>query len=162
MFGQKDDEETIPRDEVERELRDHGTAAMAAVDQASVDRSRPTDPGSVRWQFTLKVQPASGRAFDATFAQELPADATFTRPAHVLYDPEHHSRVMIDPAHLGQDIRAQSTIAARGLISSARRASVPAHCPNCGAPVDQAVESMRADPWCHFCNQALPATEPPR
>jgi hypothetical protein len=33
---------------------------------------------------------------------------------------------------------------------------VPAHCPNCGAPVDQARASQERDPLCEFCRQPVP------
>jgi hypothetical protein len=42
---------------------------------------------------------------------------------------------------------------------SARRWIVPLECPQCGAPVDQAVKSASADPRCDYCHQPLP-TEP--
>jgi hypothetical protein len=33
---------------------------------------------------------------------------------------------------------------------------VPSHCPNCGAPVDQATASRAQDPTCRFCQQPIP------
>ena len=35
---------------------------------------------------------------------------------------------------------------------------VPTHCPNCGAPVDQARASRDADPVCQFCRQPIPVS----
>jgi hypothetical protein len=35
---------------------------------------------------------------------------------------------------------------------------VPAHCPNCGAPVDQPKAARDRDPACQFCHQPLPVT----
>jgi hypothetical protein len=35
---------------------------------------------------------------------------------------------------------------------------VPAQCPNCGAPADQAKASRDRDPLCLFCHQPLPVT----
>jgi hypothetical protein len=35
---------------------------------------------------------------------------------------------------------------------------VPTHCPNCGAPVDQAKASRDRDPMCRFCNQPVPVS----
>ena len=35
---------------------------------------------------------------------------------------------------------------------------VPTHCPNCGAPVDQARASQDRDPHCEFCYQPVPVT----
>jgi hypothetical protein len=34
--------------------------------------------------------------------------------------------------------------------------AVPAHCPNCGAPVDQATASRDRDPRCQFCHEPIP------
>ena len=39
--------------------------------------------------------------------------------------------------------------------------TVPAHCPNCGAPVDRARASRDPDPLCQFCHQPVPV-EPAR
>ena len=39
--------------------------------------------------------------------------------------------------------------------------TVPTHCPNCGAPVDQATASRDPDPLCQFCRQPVPV-EPVR
>ena len=36
--------------------------------------------------------------------------------------------------------------------------TVPAHCPNCGAPVDQAMASRDPDPQCQFCHQPVPVS----
>jgi len=36
--------------------------------------------------------------------------------------------------------------------------AVPTHCPNCGAPVDQARASHDRDPMCEFCHQPVPVT----
>jgi len=35
---------------------------------------------------------------------------------------------------------------------------VPAHCPNCGAPVDQAKACRDRDPMCPFCHQPVPVS----
>jgi Protein of unknown function (DUF3592) len=35
---------------------------------------------------------------------------------------------------------------------------VPTHCPNCGAPVDQAKASRDRDPLCKFCHQPIPVS----
>ena len=35
---------------------------------------------------------------------------------------------------------------------------VPTHCPNCGAPVDQAKASQDRDPLCQFCHQPVPVS----
>lgn len=34
--------------------------------------------------------------------------------------------------------------------------AVPTHCPNCGAPVDQARASRDRDPLCQYCHQPIP------
>jgi hypothetical protein len=35
---------------------------------------------------------------------------------------------------------------------------VPTHCPNCGAPVDQAKASRDPDPMCRFCREPIPVS----
>jgi len=35
---------------------------------------------------------------------------------------------------------------------------VPTHCPNCGAPVDQAKASRDPDPMCRFCSEPIPVS----
>jgi hypothetical protein len=35
---------------------------------------------------------------------------------------------------------------------------VPTHCPNCGAPVDQARASRDSDPMCQFCHEPIPVS----
>jgi hypothetical protein len=36
--------------------------------------------------------------------------------------------------------------------------AVPTHCPNCGAPVDQAKAARDPDPVCRFCSQPIPVS----
>ena len=38
--------------------------------------------------------------------------------------------------------------------------AVPAYCPNCGAPVDQAKAARDRDPVCPFCHQPVPVQPP--
>jgi hypothetical protein len=45
-----------------------------------------------------------------------------------------------------------------GMAASGRpRWKLPPECPNCGAKVDQAVQSAEADPRCGFCHDPIPA-----
>lgn len=61
--------------------------------------------------------------------------------ATVGFDPADHSRM----AFLGSD------------MAPTIRWRVPAICPACGAPVEQAIEGMAEQPICHFCHQPLPS-----
>src|ERR1700739_4043825 len=85
----------------------------------------------------------------------------------VRYDASDRSRMVIDlPAvqeravhdyiKRGQKPREQSP--ARQGAGIGPPWVVPAHCPNCGAPADQAKASQDRDPHCLFCHQPLPVT----
>ena len=84
----------------------------------------------------------------------------------VRYDASDRTRLVIDVAALQQR-------ALRDYIKQEQRPKteqnpkqqnaaagppwvVPVHCPNCGAPVDQATASRAADPHCEFCSQPIP------
>ena len=85
----------------------------------------------------------------------------------VRYDATDRTRIVIDvPAlqkrALNDYIKRERT---RGGQAPARRGAgtgppwaVPAHCPNCGAPVDQARASQDPDPLCPYCHQPVPVT----
>jgi hypothetical protein len=59
----------------------------------------------------------------------------------VVYDPADHTRVVFLPPGEAPTIRWK----------------VPAVCPNCGARVDQAAQSMSDQPVCNFCHEPLPS-----
>ena len=159
MLGHKDDPGGPPtREEVEARLRASGTSGMADVEQATPHQPRD---GLVEWEFRLKIHPDRGRHFTAEFRQRLPENATFARPAHVLYDGDHH--VMMDPAQLGEQVHLP-TLEVRGnrvTVGGGPKWVVPHECPTCGAVVDQAVSSYAQDPRCDFCHQALPVQPAP-
>jgi hypothetical protein len=60
---------------------------------------------------------------------------------------------------------AAATKARQAGVTGARPATpsslLPAHCPNCGAAVDQAVQSVLIDPRCTFCHNPLPVQPEP-
>jgi hypothetical protein len=90
----------------------------------------------------------------------------------VRYDPEHRSRMVLDvPAMQKQALhdyierelkpKPQPTAGGRavgGTVAAGPPWAVPTHCPNCGAPVDQAKTSHDADPHCPFCIQPIPVS----
>jgi hypothetical protein len=87
----------------------------------------------------------------------------------VRYDAEHRSRMVLDVPAMQQRAlhdyierelkpKAQPDADGRGKVAAGPPWSVPAHCPNCGAPVDQAMASHDADPRCPFCVQPIPVT----
>jgi hypothetical protein len=86
----------------------------------------------------------------------------------VRYDAADRSRIVIDLPALRkralhdyiqreQKPKAQSP-ASQGAASGPPWV-VPAHCPNCGAPVDQARASRDRDPVCQFCHQPIPVSQ---
>jgi len=89
----------------------------------------------------------------------------------VRYDAANHSRLVIDvPAlqkralhdYIEREQRQQEQ--QKGQPPAGHGAGtgppwvVPTHCPNCGAPVDQAQASRDSDPHCGFCSQPIPVS----
>jgi hypothetical protein len=79
----------------------------------------------------------------------------------VRYDTADRSRMVIDVPALQKRAlhdyiqREQRAKAGQATVSGPPWA-VPSHCPNCGAPVDQAKASRDRDPICQFCHQPVP------
>lgn len=87
---------------------------------------------------TIRVQPDSGEMFETTI-ELLKGHLEVGQSVRVRFNPAHHSKVVL--------LNAAS---ADGLWR------VPAHCPDCGAPVDIAVASVAAHPVCAYCRHSLP------
>jgi hypothetical protein len=87
----------------------------------------------------------------------------------VRYDAEHRSRMVLDvPAmqrralhdYIERELKPkpQPTAGPGGKVAAGPPWVVPVHCPNCGAPVDQAKACHDPDPHCPFCIQPIPVT----
>jgi len=85
----------------------------------------------------------------------------------VRYDTADRSRIVVDvPAlhkralhdYLQQEQKPKGQSPARQGAGIGPPWAVPAHCPNCGAPVDQAKASRDHDPLCEFCRQPVPVS----
>jgi hypothetical protein len=96
---------------------------------------------------------------------QLPLSAGERVP--VRYDPADRKKIVIDvPAlrtralndYLQREQRQKEQPADRRGAGAGPPWVVPAHCPNCGAPVDQALASRDRDPRCQFCHQPVPVT----
>jgi hypothetical protein len=83
----------------------------------------------------------------------------------VRYDAANPSRILIDvPALQKRALHdyIQREQKPKGQSAAPRDAGtgppwvVPTHCPNCGAPVDQARASRDRDPLCQFCHEPIP------
>lgn len=83
----------------------------------------------------------------------------------VRYDAANRSRIVIDiPAlqkrtlhdYIQREQKPKGQSATRPGAGTGPPWAVPAHCPNCGAPVDQAKASQDPDPMCQFCHQPVP------
>jgi hypothetical protein len=83
----------------------------------------------------------------------------------VRYDAADRSRIVIDvPAlqkralhdYIQREQKPKGQSPARQGTGAGPLWAVPAHCPNCGAPVDQAKASCDRDPLCQFCHQPIP------
>jgi hypothetical protein len=84
----------------------------------------------------------------------------------VRYDPANRSKLVLDvPAmqkramldYIKREQRPKQPKNAHA-VRTGPPWVVPAHCPNCGAPVDQAKASRDPDPFCRFCTQPIPVT----
>ena len=94
---------------------------------------------------------------------QLPLSAGERVP--VRYDPADRSRLVLDvPAlqkralheYVERERKPKEQVPARRGGGNGPLWAVPTHCPNCGAPVDQAKASMDRDPLCQFCHQPVP------
>jgi hypothetical protein len=107
--------------ELEHRLRKHGQKAMAEVVAArqthmTVTLGNPQLMGDTRieWKLTVRVQPHGGATFDvdidALFSQM--DGPTVGSSVPVLYDPEDHSKVVIDSSPDGQVSAESARLAA--------------------------------------------------
>jgi hypothetical protein len=87
---------------------------------------------------TIRVQPDNGEIFETTI-QLLKGHLEVGQSVRVRFNPAHHSKVVL-----------LNTASVGGLWH------VATHCPDCGAPVDEAVASITAHPVCAYCQHALP------
>jgi hypothetical protein len=173
MFGRKKDKNaagakgTMTGEDVERALAEQAAAAGALTEDQEVEeafalaasgtRARATmtavesagqsEFGAV-WRMKMTVQVTAEDAFDAEIAlvymgfEEVDfAPWKVGDVAPVVFDPQNRSRVRFLPPGLQAAVRWR----------------LPEKCPQCGAPVDQATESLIDPPSCRFCNQPLPA-----
>jgi len=84
----------------------------------------------------------------------------------IRYDTAHRSKIVIDvPAMQKRALHDYIQREQKPKQQPARAGAetgppwvVPTHCPNCGAPVDQARASADLDPICGFCRQPLPVS----
>jgi hypothetical protein len=85
----------------------------------------------------------------------------------VRYDAADRSRIVIDvPAlqkralhdYIQREQKPKGQSSARQGAGTGLLWAVPTHCPNCGAPVDQAKASQDRDPLCQFCRQPIPVS----
>jgi hypothetical protein len=96
---------------------------------------------------------------------QLPLSAGERVP--VRYDARDRKKIVLDvPAlqkralhdYIEREKKPKGQSGARAGAGIGPPWAVPAHCPNCGAPVDQAKASRDRDPLCEFCHQPVPVT----
>lgn len=123
-------------------------------------------PGSAEAQRLAEVRGAEQlRHPDRIPKIQLPLSVGERVP--VRYDAAHRSKIVIDvPAmqkhalhdYIQREQQPKQQKPARAGAETGPPWVVPTHCPNCGAPVDQARASGESDPACEFCHQPLPAS----
>ena len=83
----------------------------------------------------------------------------------VRYDAADQSKIVIDVLalqkralhdYIQREQKQKGQSPARPGAATGPPWVVPAHCPTCGAPVDQAKASRDPDPVCQFCQQPIP------
>jgi hypothetical protein len=147
----------------------HVRVEVRFKDEQRVEFSQELDslyqpaPGSQEAQRIVEARSAEQlRHPDRVPKIQLPLSDGCTVP--VRYDEANRSRLVIDvPAlqkrALHDYIEHEKKQAP---VSKVARTGppwvVPAHCPNCGAPVDQAKAARDADPHCQFCSQPIPVS----
>ena len=123
--------------------------AMSAHDKLLMEKLRLARDGSPGTASILahgpdgrpapsRVQPDDGELFE-TAVELLKGHIEAGQSVRVRFNPAHHSKVVL-----------LNTASAGGLWH------VPTHCPDCGAPVDEAVASVAAHPVCAYCRHSLP------
>ena len=123
-------------------------------------------PGSPEAQRLAEVRGAGQlRHPDRIPKIQLPLSAGERVP--VRYDPAHPARMVLDvPAmqkralhdYIQREQQPKQQQTAQAAAQTGPPWGVPAHCPDCGAPVDQATASRDPDPKCEFCRQPLPVS----
>ena len=96
------------------------------------------------------LRSADGTSFPATlplFLDEIGDPPALGEQINVVFDPADRTDVHAKVAWRQQVPGGDGT----------PRWSVPTHCPNCGAAVDQSTESFSAHPTCAMCHQPLPS-----
>ncbi len=104
-----------------------GTATILALEQVGQARAA-----------RIRVQPDHGEIFETTI-ELLKGHIEVGQSVRVRFNPAHHSKVVLLNAASGAGLW-----------------HVPAHCPDCGAPVDLAVASVAAHLVCEYCRHSLP------
>jgi hypothetical protein len=123
-------------------------------------------PGSQEAQHLAEVRGAEQlRHPDRIPKIQLPLSDGAKLP--VRYDDADRSKIVIDiPAlqkralhdYIQREQQPKGQSAVRPAARSGPPWTVPTHCLNCGAPVDQAKASQDPDPMCPFCQQPIPVT----
>jgi len=123
-------------------------------------------PGSQEAQHLAEVRGAEQlRHPDRIPKIQLPLSDGARLP--VRYDAADSSKIAIDiPAlrkralhdYIQREQQPKGQPATRQGARSGPPWTVPTHCLNCGAPVDQAKASQDPDPMCQFCHLPIPVT----
>jgi len=124
------------------------------------------DPGSPdTWRLAQAREAEQLRHPDSIPKVQLPLSEG--ESVAVRYEVADRSRVVIDvPAlrkralrdYIQREHKPKGQPPARHGVQTGPPWVVPTHCPNCGAPVDQAVASRQRDPHCEFCHEPVAVT----
>jgi hypothetical protein len=174
MFGRRDPRDDAdvpsgpyppPTPQQRTDLLKSGHAAVGLIVEATAS---PQADETTLWQLAVTYQDGKKHR-EVRFADQVPAAIQLSVGSHVPIRIGS-SNAIVDDVHLdnragqeralhvvpGQAVRLEDL--PKMVIGAAQPKTwaLPATCPYCGAPVDQAVQSAQADPRCHFCGDPLP------
>jgi len=137
-----------------------------------------TGPGQEHWpspkRYVVQLHPADREPYTAQIdipPVDFPDDFYFSQPGAVtgfvvdpasgevrfdMDDPRNSTTAHQKDFDLLENQILAGTPAGPGEAVTGPPWIVPAICPDCGAPVDQATSAMALDPKCEFCHEPLP------
>jgi hypothetical protein len=164
MFGRRDARDDAdapsgsyppPTPQQRTDLLKSGHAVVGLIVDATAS---PQADDTTLWQLAVTYQDGKKHR-EVRFADHVPATIQLSVGSH-LPIRIGSSNVIVDDVHLnnraGQERAIQ--IVPGQVIGAAQPKTwtLPPICPHCGAAVDQAVQSLQADPRCVYCEEPLP------
>ena len=124
-----------------------GKAIVGKIAQAAAS---PQDDETTIWHLDVTYTDGS-KQHEVRFVDRI--ESRFHFQAGSYLPIRVGSTTIVDDVHLASRMAQERAL---GVAAEVKRWTLPDHCPNCGAPVNQAMQSFQSDPRCPFCEQPLP------